>query len=103
MPVAVGIYLPFSLSVPILAGGIIAHALAKRGEAATNRSVLIASGLIAGEAIAGIVIAGAVVALQRSGSGQQLPIAMFDSDPLSIALFALVALWIYRSGTKAAA
>lgn len=103
MPVAVGIYLPFSLSVPILAGGIIAHVLAKRGEAATNRSVLIASGLIAGEAIAGIVIAGAVVALQRSGSAQTLPIPMLDSNLLSVALFAAVGLWIYFSGKKAAA
>ena len=101
MPVAVGIYLPFSLSVPILAGGIIAHALAKRGEAATNRSVLISSGLIAGEAIAGIVIAAVVVASRRSGSEQQFPAALFDSDLLSIALFAAVALWIYSSGKKA--
>ncbi len=100
MPVAVGIYLPFSLSVPILVGGVIAHVLAKRGEAATNRSVLIASGLIAGEAIAGIVIAGAVVALQRNGSGQQLPIPMVDSNLLSIALFGAVALWVYLSGRK---
>jgi putative OPT family oligopeptide transporter len=103
MPVAVGIYLPFSLSVPILVGGVIAHVLAKRGEAATNRSVLIASGLIAGEAIAGIVIAGAVVALQRNGSGQQLPIPMLDSNLLTIALFAAVALWVYLSGKKAVA
>jgi putative OPT family oligopeptide transporter len=103
MPLAVGIYLPFSLSVPILAGGIIAHALAKRGEAATNRSVLISSGLIAGEAIAGIVIAGAVMALRRGDSGQELPFAMLDSDLLTIALFAAIGLWIYLSGKKAAA
>jgi uncharacterized oligopeptide transporter (OPT) family protein len=103
MPVAVGIYLPFSLSVPILTGGIIAHALAKRGEAATNRSVLIASGLIAGEAIAGIVIAAVVVGLQRGGSAQQLPVPMLDSDLLSVALFAAVGLWVYLSGKKAAA
>jgi uncharacterized oligopeptide transporter (OPT) family protein len=103
MPVAVGIYLPFSLSVPILAGGLIAHALAKRGEAATNRSVLISSGLIAGEAIAGIVIAAVVVTLQRNGSGQQVPLPLLDSNLLSIALFSAVGLWIYFSGKKAAA
>jgi putative OPT family oligopeptide transporter len=103
MPVAVGIYLPFSLSVPILAGGLIAHALAKRGEAATNRSVLISSGLIAGEAIAGILIAAVVVASRRAGSAQEFPAPLLDSDVLSIALFAAVGLWIYLSGEKAAA
>jgi hypothetical protein len=49
------------------------------------------------------VIAGAVVALQRNGSGQQLPIPMLDSNLLTIALFAAVALWVYLSGKKAVA
>ena len=95
MPVAVGIYLPLGLSVPIFAGGLIAHALANRGEAATNRAVLIASGLIAGEAIAGILIA-----IPRTVSDQQFPIPVLDSSPLTIAMFAAVGLWIYVSGRK---
>lgn len=97
MPVAVGIYLPLGLSVPILAGGLIAHALAKRGDAATNRAVLIASGLIAGEAIAGILIA-----VPRTVSDVEFPIPLLDSNGLTLLLFAAIGLWIYMSGRKAA-
>ncbi len=98
MPVAVGIYLPLGLSVPIFAGGLIAHALSKKGAPATNRAILIASGLIAGEAIAGILIA-----IPRTVSEQQFPIPVLDSSPLTLALFAAVGWWIYSSGRRAAA
>ncbi|MFQ5655360.1 MAG: OPT family oligopeptide transporter [Planctomycetota bacterium] len=66
MPVAVGIYLPFGLSVPILAGGLLGEALKRSLAAGGNegevtdgvrRGVLFSSGLIAGEAIAGILVA----------------------------------------------
>ena len=62
MPVAVGIYLPFELSVPILIGGLIAH-LQERRIAAADREhrmqpgVLFASGIIAGESLVGVLIA----------------------------------------------
>jgi len=67
---AVGIYLPFELSVPIFIGGLIAW-LADRALAGTSESVaetskrnglLMAAGLITGEALMGIVIAIAIVA-----------------------------------------
>jgi putative OPT family oligopeptide transporter len=67
MPVAVGIYLPLGLAVPILAGGIIQtlvrRAARKRGDedAAVHRGILFGSGLIAGEAIMGIVVAFLIV------------------------------------------
>ncbi|MEX0718348.1 MAG: oligopeptide transporter, OPT family, partial [Planctomycetaceae bacterium] len=58
MPVAVGIYLPPKLSVPILFGGVVHHLLARRsrraGYDATGRGVLIASGAIAGESLLGV-------------------------------------------------
>ena len=58
MPVAVGIYLPLSISTPILLGGCIAYLVQKyRGTQAAENHVLLASGLIAGEAISGIFIA----------------------------------------------
>jgi putative OPT family oligopeptide transporter len=60
LAVAVGIYLPLALSVPILAGGVIAKlALEVSGgeQAASHRGVLLASGLITGEALVGIGIA----------------------------------------------
>ncbi len=60
MPIAVGIYLPLSISVPILIGGI-AHTLAVRPAPQRKKSggvgVLLASGVIAGEALVGILIA----------------------------------------------
>ncbi len=62
MPVAVGIYLPWSLSVPILLGGIVAWIAARmvgkqREKEAEHRGVLFGSGLIAGESLMGIIIA----------------------------------------------
>ena len=61
MPVAVGIYLPLMLTVPILLGGLI-HELVRRRDrsksgAAGNRMVLLASGMIAGEALMGVGLA----------------------------------------------
>ena len=97
MPVAVGIYLPLGLSVPIFLGGLLHRALSSYGEAATNRGVLIASGLIAGEAIAGILIA---VLLTTTTAA--LPIPVVDSGFVSLALFGLVGWLVFRSGKKAA-
>jgi putative OPT family oligopeptide transporter len=77
MPVAVGIYLPVGLSVPIFVGGVAAWVaerfyagrarragsttLANRwrvlGDVGTRAGILFASGLIAGEAILGILTA----------------------------------------------
>jgi len=82
MPVAVGIYLPLSLSVPILLGGILSAAVlrvaSKKGalfaEEANHRGVLFSSGLIAGEAIMGIVLAILIFA------GIKLPIKLLQSN-----------------------
>ena len=80
MAVAIGIYLPFTLTLPIMLGGIIKHltgiTIAKRVgrvqgldnarkksivekilEKTENHGILVSSGLIAGEAIAGVIIA----------------------------------------------
>jgi uncharacterized oligopeptide transporter (OPT) family protein len=76
MPVAVGIYLPLGLAVPILVGGItnlVTKTIAAgRGDAdsAVHRGVLFSSGLIAGEAIMGIILAFIIVA----GIGLPLPV-----------------------------
>ena len=102
MPVAVGIYLPLSLSTPIFAGGLLswglARALAKRGtgavKAGAHTAILISSGLIAGEAIAGILIA-----IPRT-TGVDLPIPLLDSDLLSVAALFAVMLWIYITSKK---
>jgi putative OPT family oligopeptide transporter len=60
MPVAVGIYLPVSLDVPILLGGILRHLVDRRrvaSSASHDPGVLFGSGLIAGEAVMGILLA----------------------------------------------
>ncbi|BDY05013.1 oligopeptide transporter, OPT family [Ferrimonas sp. YFM] len=62
LAVAVGIYLPLGLSVPIFVGGLLAAAVAKQqqgesGQYDNNRGVLLASGLITGEALMGVGIA----------------------------------------------
>ena len=63
MPIAVGIYLPFGLSTPILIGGLIAYFLTNRSKLANTddhvlqNGVLLSSGLIAGESLMGILLA----------------------------------------------
>ncbi len=60
MPLAVGIYLPITLSAPILFGGLVRY-FAERSRQSrpgeTDSGVLLGSGFIAGEAIMGILIA----------------------------------------------
>ncbi len=60
MPIAVGIYLPFGLSVPILVGGIVAYLLTRETAGRSQQvqpGVLLASGAIAGEALMGVGLA----------------------------------------------
>jgi putative OPT family oligopeptide transporter len=61
MPVAVGIYLPLSLSVPILIGGIVHYVFTsgdhEKSSPQSKGGILLSSGLIAGEAIMGILLA----------------------------------------------
>jgi putative OPT family oligopeptide transporter len=66
LPVAIGIYLPFPLTTPIMLGGVLNAIVTKIGkrkpdmseEKIHSRGVLFSSGLVAGEALLGIVIAG---------------------------------------------
>ena len=62
MPVAVGIYLPFQLALPILTGGIIAFTIGRRTShnnrmESRQRGVLFSSGAIAGESLTGVGLA----------------------------------------------
>ena len=67
MPLAVGMYLPWTVTFPILIGGMIYKVVERmsirRGDApdarqaVIHRGLLFSSGLVAGEAIMGIVIA----------------------------------------------
>ena len=105
MPVAVGIYLPVSLSVPILTGGILSYVLMRKAtrfgqaavEQANHRAVLISSGLIAGEAVAGILIA--IPRTLPQFADRKLPIEVFNFDTSSLTVAVLAALlWVmYRA------
>ena len=59
LAVAVGIYLPLELAVPIAVGGVLAHIVGRRqGVGERGRTgMLFAAGLITGEALVGIVMA----------------------------------------------
>jgi len=52
LPVAVGLYLPLSLSTPIAIGGVLSEFIGKK-----DKGILLASGFVAGDAISGIVLA----------------------------------------------
>ena len=59
LAVAVGIYLPITLTVPIFIGGLINHLGKKAGssESSEKRGLLMSSGFITGEALMGIMVA----------------------------------------------
>ncbi|WP_417357182.1 OPT family oligopeptide transporter [Gallaecimonas pentaromativorans] len=65
LAVAVGVYLPLGLSVPIFLGGLLAHwQQKKRGtHEAEGKGLLLASGLITGEALMGVLVAILAVSL----------------------------------------
>jgi putative OPT family oligopeptide transporter len=72
MPLAVGMYLPWTVTTPILIGGVVYKIVESRSrsrgdseevrQSVIHRGLLFSSGLVAGEAIMGIVIALLVVA-----------------------------------------
>ncbi|MBT4033868.1 MAG: oligopeptide transporter, OPT family [Candidatus Marinimicrobia bacterium] len=59
LAVAVGIYLPISLTTPIFIGGMLAHFGDKMGatDSTRKKGLLLAAGMITGEAIMGILVA----------------------------------------------
>ncbi len=123
LAVAVGIYLPFSLSTPILVGGMVAYFAARlRNKAAKGASkslltrlkaaeadgdkkgLLFASGLITGEALMGILLA---VPITLAGIWPVLKgdfLALFPQPPLGawpgVAVLAVVVYALYRVVAK---
>ncbi len=98
LAVAVGIYLPITLTVPIFLGGMISHFGKKAGgsEASQKRGLLMSSGLITGEALMGILVAVPIFLtgqkdwwLQIQGFSIVGPVA-----------FLAVMYWIYKSVTR---
>lgn len=104
LAVAVGIYLPLGLSIPIFVGGLIAWQVKRRSreldeEQRTKREglgLLVASGLITGEALMGVMVA------LLAGAGIALPLMTgFGFAPV-LALLGLGAVIIYQYRTPMA-
>jgi uncharacterized oligopeptide transporter (OPT) family protein len=116
LPVAIGIYLPFTLSVPIFGGGIIRHITnkfierkygsaeeeeisewelaikqtdVKPKEKIIRTGLLLTAGLIAGEALTGVIVAFMIIG--------GINLAIFDYAPILpgilIFLFMAILLW----------
>ena len=106
LAVAIGFYLPFELSVPIFAGGLIhqavkwvtkkRHSEKQQVEGSSRSGLLFASGLITGEALTGIVMAVPIVLLARKDIS--LPLwEMPHGWLVGIVLLLGVAYWLYRT------
>ncbi|MCB1623765.1 MAG: oligopeptide transporter, OPT family [Pseudomonadales bacterium] len=108
LAVAVGIYLPLELSVPIFVGGLLSYLVARtfgsgKSEAEVDRlhrkGMLFAAGMITGEALMGIVIAGAIVIRERPDA-LALPETMQYGGWLGLALLAFLAAALYRTAIE---
>ena len=125
LAVAIGFYLPFELSVPIFAGGLIHQAIKtynKRRnrhqeeiEGSSRSGLLFASGLITGEALMGILLAIPIILLKQIDIdlpywyiddvivrvlgllGVSLPFKPPVGAVLGIVLLLGIAYWLYRT------
>ena len=103
MPVAVGMYLPFGLAIPIFIGGIIHHMITKgkdseAAEKSSRPAVLFASGAIAGESLMGVGIAIlASMGISKLNLGVSSPVMM-----ASTVLMAVTIVWLFYKNAKTA-
>jgi putative OPT family oligopeptide transporter len=119
LPIAIGLYLPFSLTIPIMLGGIVhlivdrqadekhlvelskisdertkESKLEKLREKVHNKGVLFCSGLIAGEALMGIILAVFVV------NGVSLALIGAPIAILGVMFFLFLAFMLWRFGQQ---
>ena len=98
LPFAVGMYLPFSLSAGIMAGGVVRIFVEKKKgteaekKARTDRGLLFTSGMIAGEGIIGILLA--VFAVVKIDSKIILPFHLPQVGSLVLYIALLVLLYV---------
>lgn len=111
LAVAIGFYLPFELSVPIFAGGLINHFVKqyqksknmdKDQVANSNRNgLLFASGLITGEALTGILMAIPIVLLANAKTEVTLPLLGLGGEAsgklLGIIVLVAIAAWLLKT------
>lgn len=92
---ALGLYLPWELSAPVLLGGIVSRGFTRSSEGNSRFGVLGAAGLITGEALMGIVLA-AVVA----GAGSLSFLRVFgrvDSGWISLCILLVTLSFLWRA------
>ncbi len=113
LPFAIGLYLPLSLSSPIMTGGIIAlviRRLTRSNEfkAKNEQGILFASGLVAGDALIGVAVAFLMLWPRYAGfadshEGMMNTLTGSFGPWISLILFALLAIVLWnraRSGGK---
>lgn len=109
LPVALGIYLPIHLSTGILVGGIVRVLVDKKFKnndtvlkEKTEKGILLASGLVAGDALMGIVVAlfAALKVSDAVGIGAKFMPSISGSNWVALAVYMLLAYWIYRFTVK---
>ncbi len=107
LPFAIGLYLPLSLSTPIMAGGVLAllvermagdRFLAKKRQ---EKGILFASGLVAGDALIGVTSAGLIAGITSYrdfyNAYESSSFVTGSLGPfISLAAFFLLALLFYR-------
>jgi len=96
MPLAVGVYLPVTLAIPIFIGGLIRFFVDKKRKVideSKDKGVLLSSGFIAGEAIIGVVVA---IFLYLNWDMKIDGMSSFVKEMLSLFAFIAVASYLKR-------
>ena len=110
MVFALGIYLPLSLTTPILTGGFLSHFVNRRaektggetGHSIRERGIILASGLMAGGALGGVL--GAALRLIPSFHEDLIQTPFYLNDPISQSVSALLfiglCVYVWRGSIK---
>ncbi len=110
MVFALGMYLPLSLTTPILSGGILSHFVHRRaekiggdaGSGIRERGVILASGLMAGGALGGVL--GAALRLVPGFREDLIQTPFYAIDPVSQSVSALLFIglcaYVWRGSIK---
>ncbi|MDB9787057.1 oligopeptide transporter, OPT family [Bacteriovoracaceae bacterium] len=97
MPVAVGIYLPVTMAVPMMFGALIRYFVdsksKKNKSELENNGVLLCSGLIAGEAIMGIVLA------VFYGVNMSIPVSTVFAEVAAIIVFIALGKYLHKQSS----
>jgi putative OPT family oligopeptide transporter len=102
LAVAIGIYLPLELAVPIFAGGLVAFFASRRRPAGTDArgpgGLLFAAGLITGEALIGILMA---IPIVLSGDAEVFALPWKLPTVAGLLAVVVVGILLYRVATSA--